>query len=611
MNEVRALVEAFDAAVAGGDRCALATIVSVEGSSYRRPGARMLISEVGATTGSISAGCLENDVVEHARRVIRTGEAKLVEYDNGSTTDEMAWGLGLGCNGIVRVLVEPVAAGSPYMEALRQSLQIVADAPHVLAATVYQHTQLSSEVERIIPGSRLLISGQGDVRTEMLNGSTAAMLSTVRTALDGITSTGDLSVEISGGTARVFVEKLLPPVPLVIFGAGQDALPIVELSRGLGWQTEIVDPQARDATRERFAIADRVTLARPDDIAGQVGITPHTMALVMSHNYNHDLEALRFLLASTAGYIGVMGPRKRTERMLADLCSADETLRLDGSHLNRIYSPVGLDIGANGPAEIAISIVAEMRAVLKGKRGGMLRESRGPIQRETSRAVTSSKTKNDGGRVAAVILAAGSSSRMGRPKQTLKFEDISLLRRSVQAAIGAGCSPVIVVTGANAEHSRAELDGLEVREVWNPRWETGMGSSIGAGISELLDTEPQTSAAVVMLCDQPYVTADVISQIVSDHHRTQRSIVGARYGGGIGVPALFHRSHFDELAGLKGASGAKSVIARHTDTAHFIDLPQAEVDVDTPDDYERLTGIDLGDDGRRVARSTPIVVPAG
>src|SRR5215204_2161022 len=123
MNEVRAFVEAFDGANQRGQRCALATVVSVEGSSYRRPGARMLVCEGGASTGTISAGCLEADVVEHAKRVIARGAAVLVEYDTASTSDEMAWGLGLGCNGIVRVLVEPLAPGSAYVEALRRSCE--------------------------------------------------------------------------------------------------------------------------------------------------------------------------------------------------------------------------------------------------------------------------------------------------------------------------------------------------------------------------------------------------------------------------------------------------------------------------------------------------------
>jgi xanthine/CO dehydrogenase XdhC/CoxF family maturation factor len=374
------LVEAFDGANAKGERCALATVVSVEGSSYRRPGARMLVCEGGASTGTISAGCLESDVIEHAKRVIRTGAAVLVEYDTASTSDEMAWGLGLGCNGVVRVLVEPLAPGSPYVEALRRSCEGWADAP-VSVATVYQHTPSGSApaASRVEVGARLFVGEGGEASRENLSDEVASLLEgDLRSAPRG-GSQGARVYEVAGGDLKVFVETLSPPVPLAIFGAGHDALPVVELARGLGWQTEVVDPQARPASLSRFTLADRVTLARPEDVGAQVRITSRTLTLLMSHNYSHDLGLLRFLLASPARYIGVMGPRKRTERMLSELAARDGAFSLRDADRERLYSPAGLDIGANAPAEIALSIIAEMRAVLDERRGGMLRERRGSI----------------------------------------------------------------------------------------------------------------------------------------------------------------------------------------------------------------------------------------
>lgn len=380
MNEVRALVEAFDGANKSDEQCALATVVSVEGSSYRRPGARMLVCEGGASTGTISAGCLESDVIEHAKRVIKAGEAVLIEYDTASTSDEMAWGLGLGCNGMVRVLIEPLAPRSLYVEALRRSCE--AHAEPVLVATVYQHSPSESALAatRIETGARLFINEDWNTTREKLNGEVAAMIEgEVRTlSLGGVTA-GAHGFDVDGAGVKLFVETLQPPVPLVIFGAGHDALPVVELARGLGWQTEVVDLQARPVSLTRFAVADRVTLARPEDVGTQVSITPRTLTLLMSHNYSHDLELLKFLLASPARYIGVMGPRKRTERLLSESAANEETSRLEEAGLARLYSPAGLDIGANAPAEIALSIIAEMRAVLDGRRGGMLRERRGSI----------------------------------------------------------------------------------------------------------------------------------------------------------------------------------------------------------------------------------------
>jgi xanthine/CO dehydrogenase XdhC/CoxF family maturation factor len=377
MNEVRALVEAFDTANSRGERCALATVVSVEGSSYRRPGARMLVCEGGASTGTISAGCLESDVIEHAKRVIGTGAAKLVEYDTASTGEDMAWGLGLGCNGVVRVLVEPLALGSPYMKALRCSYEAHAGTPRVRVATVYQHTPAGSgrAAGCVTPGARLYIGGGGETVRENLSGEVAALI-------EGDMRAGAAGVrvyEVAGSSVKVFLETLVPPVPLVVFGAGHDALPVVELARGLGWQTEVVDPQARPASLSRFAAADRVTLARPEEVGARVSITPRSLTLLMSHNYSHDLALLRFLLASPARYIGVMGPRKRTERILNNLATDDEAFRLKEEDRERLYSPAGLDIGANAPAEIALAIIAEMRAVLYGRRGGMLRERQGSI----------------------------------------------------------------------------------------------------------------------------------------------------------------------------------------------------------------------------------------
>ena len=197
---------------------------------------------------------------------------------------------------------------------------------------------------------------------------------------------------------------------------------------------------------------------------------------------------------------------------------------------------------------------------------------------------------NSSMRVGAVILAAGSSSRMGRPKQILQFQGESLIRRAARAALGAGCHPVVVVTGANAELMRSQLDGFEVCEVLNTLWETGIASSIRVGVKALVGAD--VDAAVVMLCDQPHVTADVISNIIAAHRTTGKPIVASTYGGSFGVPALFSREFFAELERLEGAAGAKQVIHRHASLAHFLSFPCGEVDVDTPDDFSRLTAQD-------------------
>jgi molybdenum cofactor cytidylyltransferase len=190
--------------------------------------------------------------------------------------------------------------------------------------------------------------------------------------------------------------------------------------------------------------------------------------------------------------------------------------------------------------------------------------------------------------VGVVVMAAGASSRMGSPKQTLQFEGNSLLRRATQAALGAGCGPVVVVTGANAELSRRELVGLDVREVVNPRWETGMASSIRAGLQTLWEADSALGAAVFMLCDQPHVTAEVISALVAWYRTTGSPVVASSYSGSFGVPALFGAALFTELEQLEGGAGAKQVVKKHAAQAHFVPFPAGAVDVDTPQDFSRL-----------------------
>ena len=382
MNEVRAIVEAFDEAGKRGESCALATVVSVEGSSYRGPGARMSVCEGGTSIGTISAGCLELDVIEHAKQVIQTNVPKLIEYDTSSTSDELAWGLGLGCNGIVQLLVVPLPPDSPYINALRASCNV--NAAPVLVATVYHDTAYKSALDAapIETGARVYLYADGTVACEKLSEPDSVVVERLMRELVVAEMSPATQVRaLNNGGVKVFIETLLPPVHLVVFGAGHDALPVIELARGLGWTTEVVDPQARLASVSRFASADRLVLSHPDEVGAQVTVTQRTLTLLMTHNYAQDLQLLQFLLASPARYIGIMGSRKRTERLLSDL-TVDEEAHCLNANVSRLHFPVGLDIGSNSPAEIALSVIAEMQAVLEGRSGGMLRNRRGSIHGE-------------------------------------------------------------------------------------------------------------------------------------------------------------------------------------------------------------------------------------
>jgi xanthine/CO dehydrogenase XdhC/CoxF family maturation factor len=256
----------------------------------------------------------------------------------------------------------------------------------IVVATVLNHSSLRSTAvaAQIELGSRFIIDEEGKPSGEMPCGEPFLEIASDMRAAVSEEASGVRVYQWDGGTTKVFIETLTPPIQLVVFGGGHDVLPIIELARGLGWQTEVVDPQARAASRARFAQADKVTLVRPETANEQVSVTRRTLALLMSHNYSHDQALLKFLLASPARYIGVMGPRNRTERMLGELAKSDSSFRVKEADRSRLYAPAGLDIGANSPAEIALSIIAEIRTVLADRRGGMLRERKGGIHAQSN-----------------------------------------------------------------------------------------------------------------------------------------------------------------------------------------------------------------------------------
>jgi molybdenum cofactor cytidylyltransferase len=192
-------------------------------------------------------------------------------------------------------------------------------------------------------------------------------------------------------------------------------------------------------------------------------------------------------------------------------------------------------------------------------------------------------------RIGAIILAAGGSTRMGGPKQLLKFEGTTLLRRAASSAIEAGCDPVIVVTGSASKDVSGEIAGLDVHEIFNAEWPTGMASSIKVGIEEITRIEAVLDAVVIMVCDQPHVTAGLMSLLITAYRSTKKSIVASTYGEDFGVPALFDKKHFAELAELEGDRGAKAIIKKHAPDAEFVDFPEGVIDVDTVEDFTKLT----------------------
>ena len=190
--------------------------------------------------------------------------------------------------------------------------------------------------------------------------------------------------------------------------------------------------------------------------------------------------------------------------------------------------------------------------------------------------------------VGLILLAAGGSARLGRPKQLLPYRNQTLLRHAAETALASHCRPIVVVLGAQAEQMRLELTGLEVQVTENPDWEQGMGSSIQAGLTTLETISPNLEGVVVMLCDQPLLTADFLDSLVQTHRDTSCPLVVSEYADTRGVPAFFSRALFSELQALPGTQGAKQIIMRHASDSISLPFPAGTFDVDTDSDYERL-----------------------
>ena len=354
-QETARILERVAALWRAGKDAAVATVVHIAGSAYRRPGARMLVEPDGLMLGGVSGGCLEADVREVALTVLKQGAPRLLHYDTGED-DQVVWGLGLGCNGTTEILVQPLTseADRETVETLRELLE--GEAPFVV----------STIVAGACGAGRTLVTrpGGGIIGS---SGDAALDRAVARAASEQMALQETIFHELRG--ARVFTEVFVPPPHLVICGAGDDAMPLAALAAGIGFRITVVDHRAAYLTAERFPAA-RLHQARPEDGSAGLPAGPNTYVLIKMHSLAHDRAWLQSFLATEAAYVGVLGPRARTDKMVTDL---------GAGKLERVFGPVGLDLGAEGPDQVALSIVAELLAVRSGRAPRHLRERGVPI----------------------------------------------------------------------------------------------------------------------------------------------------------------------------------------------------------------------------------------
>jgi xanthine dehydrogenase accessory factor len=363
MKELEDIVSAFDVAQQAGLQTALATVVQVEGSSYRRAGARMLVTEDGQLTGAISGGCLEGDALRRARLVMAQQQPMLVTYDT-TDDDDAKLGVGLGCNGIIHILIEPIHQGQAN-HPIQLFKKFLSKRQNAVMVTLFSLANRKGAQ----PGTCLFTTANEYLSLcntppleAQLRQDAEMVMQTGRSA----TRTYHTDAELTG-----FVELLKPAVSLIVFGAGNDAIPLVQMAGVLGWHTTVIDGRQNYAVTNRFPIAKRVLVAKPDEALQHLQHDNRTAIVLMTHNYNYDLAMLRQLLPLQLAYVGSLGPKKKLQRMLDEL--HEEGITITPGQLASLHGPTGLDVGAETPEEIALSIIAEIQAVLQQREGGSLK----------------------------------------------------------------------------------------------------------------------------------------------------------------------------------------------------------------------------------------------
>ena len=346
---------------------ALATIVSVDGSAYRRPGAKMLVAADGDSYGLITAGCIEDEVRELVEAVLGAGEPHVETYD--LMEDDDIWGLGLGCNGIIDVLVEPISTDfATLIDAVSMrrpigQLTIVGESEAIGARAYFQDGEWIA-VDDAIP----------DWVLEEVAGATKTLIAEDKAET--------ITVEAGDTTMQVFIEGIQPAPRLLVLGSGPDVGPLVELGRKNGYDVGVVSFRGAVDIEARFPVANSHYSTKPAMLSDEVPLDGQTYAVVMTHNFLDDRIAMGELLDADVPYIGLMGPRKRFAEMSEDF--AAEGRHFSEEEMSRIFTPVGLDLGSGSPYGIATSVIAEVMAVASGRTPQHLKTREGPIHDRAS-----------------------------------------------------------------------------------------------------------------------------------------------------------------------------------------------------------------------------------
>lgn len=517
-SDVLAIAHAW---LSQGHAAALATVVAASGSAPRQVGSHIVVRDDGAFAGSVSAGCVENAVIELALAVMADGQNRRARFG----VSDGVFAPGLMCGGEIEILIEPLIRTAMLAEIL---------AARRSGRVLVRVLDLDSGAEQLI-----------DPATDTTPLGRLAAQAAEQDASRAITFDG----------RRLFLTVYNTPWEIVIVGAVHIAQALAHLAMAGGYRVRVIDPRAPYASQERFA---GITVIRdwPDAALAQQPLTPRSALIVLAHDPKLDDAGLAAAIRSPAFYIGALGSARTHARRLARLTEAGFT----PAELSRVHGPVGLALGARSPSEIAISILAQLVQVRRAPRP----------------------------RIAGIVLAAGTSTRMGANKLVMPFKGAPLVRHAVEAALAAHLDPVIVVTGHEETKIQQALADMPAQFVYNGQYAQGLSTSLRAGIRAV---PTDCDGALVLLGDMPAITPDLCARVVArfDPASGHAICVAAAPDGTRGHPVLWGRQFFTAIEALTGDQGAKEILARHAD--QVVEVAAGDnaplLDIDTPEALNR------------------------
>ena len=585
-----------------GETFGLATVVRTYRSAPRDPGAALAVSSSadGEVVGSVSGGCVEGAVYELSLEVCQTGDPVLQTY---GVSDDDAFAVGLTCGGILHIFVEPVdRTRFPELGEIAEAVErgepvavaTVIDGPGKVGARRVIWARADDAPDAWHAGASGTL-GSGDRLDAAVDDDARGMLAQ---GLTGIRRYGAHG-ERRGDELSVFVNSFAPPPRMLVFGAIDFATAVARVGKFLGYHVTVCDARKIFATASRFPDADEVVVGWPHRFLAGTEVDERTVICVLTHDPKFDVPLLEVALRTPAGYIGAMGSRRTHEDRLARL----REVGLTEQELDRLRSPIGLDLGARTPEETAVSIAAELIQLRWGGTGQALTDTEGRIHHQLPglEAVRTS--------VAGVLLAAGEGSRFGRPKALVELDGTTLAQRGVDLLRAGGADPILVVTGA----APVQLSGTY--SVHNPDWRTGMGSSLRAALHALSrelavpgdpaapardaaamavgpGDQPGVGAVVVALADQPLVGAQAVTRLIAAY-RAGATVAVAAYDGRPRNPVLLAREHWAGVIEMAtGDQGARAFLRARSDLVTLIECADTGLpdDIDTPADLERAAG---------------------